>query len=1065
MEKDIAIQRPISDNGEQYTSKISAVRVGRENLSDALPPHEDYEGRHRFDPGATWTPAEERRVILKTDLYLLSWICVMFAGLQLDRGNLSNATADNILDDLNLTSDDYNNGTTIQLLAFMVCEFPVQILTKRYGFKRILPTMMILWSLVTWAQSWMTNRTSFYITRALIGAFEGGFIPGTILFATYFYTSKELSIRLAAFWSTLNVARVISALLAAGILELRGTGGKPGWFWLFLIEGILTFVIGIISFFYLPSSPTSTAGVIWRKPWYTEREEIIMVNRILRDDPAKGLTALKEPATFADIKSAWSDKSMWGLYFVGLVAYIPATPVQAYLTLTLKRLNFSTFNSNMLTIPSAAIQIVTMLTLSYSSEFFNERTFHCFFGEFWSLPLLAALITLPDGGREWSRFSLITLISGYPYFHPIVSAWISENTFDVKKRAITAATYNVIVQVGSLIGSQIYRKYDSPYYKQGNKVLISICALALLTFVAQRLYLQTLNKRKAAVWDEMTVEERSIYQADATARENFEYARHNASSEMGERKIGRHACNGCKIRKVKCSEVPPCKSCISARIECTFTGQRGSRGPKALRPKTLISIAQTQNVNNGASFADESSNIRVDVPAPVDPPTEQPTASEAPLKTPTQSLIVQLCVYRLRLYPIWPIVAVEEIMGSLQGDEQDTEIYSLANAIGAATVAQLKLDQTGISTATGKSMAGECQRTKLLDKNGQSANLNILRIAFFLHIYYENQDQGGVKSLLYLREAITIAQIMGLHRESSYISLPAPEQQVRRRILWLLFVTERGVGILYKLPVILKPDVLLPAMDGDDEVHILPAFEKLVDLFWTFDQSRVFEILEGSNVGTFDTDDMELSRRNSLYTLHKKLQEVPLDWDSSNEVQRADICVTRQWMRAILWKASNTYGGLNSGSQLQMASLDHPIQIAREFLSLISQLPTTALEAHGPTMEAKIYEIASTVADAVANNDTVPWISPYRPMDILVQLQRILASIRGGNEALERMLYSKAACVQGNLVMLVEPSSLSEDLDDEWLENNTPFPNDQCYINLGSVSAGDAEAEMMMEGL
>lgn len=142
----------------------------------------------------------------------------------------------------------------------------------------------------------MTNRTSFYITRALIGAFEGGFIPGTILFATYFYTSKELSIRLAAFWSTLNVARVISALLAAGILELRGTSGKPGWFWLFLIEGILTFVIGIIvrfhtpsfamsheltcaqSFFYLPSSPTSTSGVIWRKPWYTEREEIIMIN-------------------------------------------------------------------------------------------------------------------------------------------------------------------------------------------------------------------------------------------------------------------------------------------------------------------------------------------------------------------------------------------------------------------------------------------------------------------------------------------------------------------------------------------------------------------------------------------------------------------------------------------------------------------------------------------------------------------------------------------------------------------------------------------------------------------
>ena len=51
----------------------------------------------------------------------------------------------------------------------------------------------------------MFNRTTFYITRALIGACEGGFIPGTILFTTYFYTSRELSVRLAVFWSTLNV--------------------------------------------------------------------------------------------------------------------------------------------------------------------------------------------------------------------------------------------------------------------------------------------------------------------------------------------------------------------------------------------------------------------------------------------------------------------------------------------------------------------------------------------------------------------------------------------------------------------------------------------------------------------------------------------------------------------------------------------------------------------------------------------------------------------------------------------------------------------------------------------
>lgn len=96
-------------------------------------------------------------------------------------------------------------GATIQLLAFMSAEFPVQLLIKRYGFRRILPIMMFSWSTVSWAQAFMTNRAGYYVTRALIGLCEGGFIPGTILFATYFYTSKELSVRLACFWSTLSM--------------------------------------------------------------------------------------------------------------------------------------------------------------------------------------------------------------------------------------------------------------------------------------------------------------------------------------------------------------------------------------------------------------------------------------------------------------------------------------------------------------------------------------------------------------------------------------------------------------------------------------------------------------------------------------------------------------------------------------------------------------------------------------------------------------------------------------------------------------------------------------------
>jgi hypothetical protein len=56
----------------------------------------------------------------------------------------------------------------------------------------------------------------------------------------------------------------------------------------------------------------------------------------------------------------------------------------------------------MLTVPSAVLQ----------QQLSNDRAFHVFFGNFWVMPLLIALMALPNGGRDWSRFTLVTLISG-----------------------------------------------------------------------------------------------------------------------------------------------------------------------------------------------------------------------------------------------------------------------------------------------------------------------------------------------------------------------------------------------------------------------------------------------------------------------------------------------------------------------------------------------------------------------------------------------------------------------------------------------------------------------------
>ncbi|TDZ25839.1 putative sucrose utilization protein SUC1 [Colletotrichum orbiculare MAFF 240422] len=584
------------------------------------------------------------------------------------------------------------------------------------------------------------------------------------------------------------------------------------------------------------------------------------------------------------------------------------------------------------------------------------------------------------------------------------------------------------------------------------------------------------------------------------------------------RKIGKRACDACKIRKIKCTEVPPCDGCVAIGTACTFNKVPATRGPRNLRAKTIRQIAQAQQEGSAAGAGSggdgagtSSAGDEAATPAPTTSASRSPSSSDEalsdasgcytsshgvarqqdvvlqPQRTPIPSLVLRLCVYRLRLFPVWPIIAVEEIMASLHRDDDDLESYVLANAVGAATISQLKLSTTDSNDpATAGSMEAECQRSRMVLQeraDGPPMNLNWLRTSFFLHVYHENQQPGGAKSLLYLREAITIAQIMGLHKESSYMPLPLAEQQMRRRTLWLLFVTERGVAMLHKLPVALKSNIRFPSLEGsgvgEDEGHILPAFKKLANLFWIFDQSGAFDILQNSDDedaaavwSMAAADGLQTASRACLDVVQRKLQEIPLDSDASNDVQRADIVVTRQWMQAVLWKLTMNHGrawvspsasAANQTSLATTTSLSHPIQIAKEFLRLISQLPSTAIEAHGPGIEFKIYEIASAVTDAVANNFRLPRPSTDGPRDILLQLQRVLASCRGGNKALLEMLCVRIAEVQDVplSIMARNPSSSSSRVQEV---DVTDWRDTRNNAHQSSLFTPNADTQMPDEG-
>ncbi|KAJ1329267.1 RNA polymerase II-specific transcription factor-like protein [Microdochium nivale] len=521
-------------------------------------------------------------------------------------------------------------------------------------------------------------------------------------------------------------------------------------------------------------------------------------------------------------------------------------------------------------------------------------------------------------------------------------------------------------------------------------------------------------------------------------------------------KLVRRACDACKIRKIKCSETPPCTACTASGIDCTFHERQGTRGPRNLRVKTRLRIAQTQLQSHGqpkqpaldylagastpsidaasaAGYSDDSASLG-------DPPPSHGPSSQSRVP----DLINFIHLYSQRLYPVWPIIDTEALIQELSASGPcDPRTLLLAEAIRMGAIAQLRLPDSPASP--------------LPDAHDGCADLTALRTSFFRHVFYENLEPGCPRSIIHLREALTIAQILRLDRESSYTALPEPEQQMRRRIIWLLFVTERGVAMLYELPVVLRPNTFLPAPHGE----VLTSFLKLVNLFWSFQASGIFD----TGILQSDADVPTVSAaRDSLELLQASLSQMPVDTASSNDVQRADLFVTGQWMRAVLWRAASRIGMASN-------TIADPIRIARDLLSFVAQVPQAAIDAHGSAIEFKTFEIASAVIDAMAHRSTVPSVSLDEPEQVLQGLQRMLSSSRGGNRALLASLWLKMATLQRSGIpspLTFSPLQRVEELVDDGSGNNLsclPHGSNQFGSMPGQASAWADLEELLQNGM
>lgn len=137
---------------------------------------------------------------------------------------------------------------------------------------------------------------------------RSGFFPAAIFLCSNWYQRHELAFRTSLFMAVASISSTFSGLLAAGIAKLGGVAGLESWRWIFLIEGLITVLMGLITLFLLVDTPKRS------KRWLEPQE--IRYLEVMTFIKNGGKRTVKASDKWHDLRSIVKDWRYWLFGFV-----------------------------------------------------------------------------------------------------------------------------------------------------------------------------------------------------------------------------------------------------------------------------------------------------------------------------------------------------------------------------------------------------------------------------------------------------------------------------------------------------------------------------------------------------------------------------------------------------------------------------------------------------------------------------------------------------------------------------------------------------------------------------
>ncbi|KAJ7769037.1 putative allantoate permease [Mycena olivaceomarginata] len=237
---------------------------------------------------------EERSLVLRLDCFLMVFGCVSQVIKYLDQQNISQAYVSGMKEDLNLNGNELNYFTTWFNVGYCIMLIPSQIIMTYVRPSLWLPFLELIWGMLTGLIATAHTAKQIYVLRAFIGICESSAWPGMMVW----YTPTELAKRMGFYHSCQAIGGMMAnALQTAMHTNMDGRAGLAGWRWMFILNSIMTIVVGLAGFVFLPDYPNNPNP---RAFWFTTNDGKIAMARLERHGRAE-----PKPISWAGASFCW----------------------------------------------------------------------------------------------------------------------------------------------------------------------------------------------------------------------------------------------------------------------------------------------------------------------------------------------------------------------------------------------------------------------------------------------------------------------------------------------------------------------------------------------------------------------------------------------------------------------------------------------------------------------------------------------------------------------------------------------------------------------------------------